>query len=206
MEDLVSLVTLADGRKIELNDEHDVLLSLISRDEIKDTVPLPNLAGNYGGGSLILSPSEKYVVFSYFSGESEEGFAMFEIGDGKLKFLYDSGYLYGEDANYHFTNDEKILIQTFRTGAWYRDEAEIDENGKMYYEFGELNLLSLETYNLDRHLILVYPSDDWKEEETDVGPFLCSDIVDGMLRVEMPWGVEHFQYPPKETLVVRFDK
>lgn len=206
MGDLVNLVTLADGSKIELHDEDDILLSLVSNYEIKDTVPLPNLSGNYGGGSLLLSPSEKYVIFSYFSGQSEEGFALFEIEDSKLIFLYDSSYLYGEDANYSFANNEKVLIQTFRTGSWYKDDAGIDENGDMYYEFGKLNLLSLETYNWERHTILVYPSDDWKEEETDVGAFLFSDLTDGILRVEMPWRSELFQYPLEETLVVRFNK
>lgn len=206
MEELVYFVTLTDGSKIVLRDENDVLLSLISNDEVKDTLRFPQLAGNYGGGSLLLSPSENYLIFSYFSGESEEGFAILEIKDNKLKILYDSDYLYGEDANYCFANDEKTLIQTFRTGAWYREEAETDENGEMYYEFGELNLLSLEDYHLERHTILVYPSENWKEEETDVGTFLFSGLSDGMLWVEMPWGNESFQYPLKETLTVRFHK
>ncbi|MCI9083933.1 MAG: hypothetical protein HFI70_17175 [Lachnospiraceae bacterium] len=206
MDDLVNLVTLADGSKIILQDEDDITLSLVSNDKIKDIFQFPCPSGGYGGGSLLLSPSEKYVIFSYFSGESEEGFALFEIVDYQFKFLYDSDYLYGEYANYGFTDNEKILIQTFRTGSWYKENAETDENGDMYYTFGELNLLTLETFSLDRHTILVYPSDDWKEEKTDVGTFLFTDIVNGMLRVEMPWGNETFQYPLQETLVIRFSK
>ena len=136
----------------------------------------------------------------------EEGFALLEIANNRLKLLYDSDYLYGEDANYSFANDERTIIQTFRTGAWYQNEAEIDENGDMYYEFGELNLLSLETNNLNRHTILIYPSDDWKEEETDIGTFSFSGIADGMLKVKMPWGIEAFEYPLQETLVVKFNK
>ena len=206
MDDLVSHVTLADGRRVVLHDEDDISLSLVSNNGVEETLPFSHLSGNYGGGSLLLSPSQRYVIFSYFSGESEEGFALLEIANNQLKLLYDSDYIYGEDANYGFTNDERTIIQTFRTGAWYKDEAEIDENGDMYYEFGELNLLSLETNNLNRHTILVYPSDDWKEEETDVGTFAFSGIADGMLRVEMPWGSEAFRYPLQETLVVKFNK
>ena len=167
MEDFVSCVTLADGSRIVLDDEDNVLLSLLSHNGVEDTLQFPHLSGNYGGGSLLLSPSQKYLIFSYFSGESEEGFALLEIANNRLKLLYDSDYLYGEDANYSFTNNETIIIQTFRTGAWYQDDASIDENGDMYYEFGELKLLNLETYDLDRHTILVYPFADWKEEETD---------------------------------------
>ena len=47
---------------------------------------------------------------------------------------------------------------------------------------------------------------DWKEEKTDVGKFLFTDIADGMLSVEMPWGTETFRYPLQETLVIRFSK
>lgn len=98
------------------------------------------------------------------------------------------------------------MIQTFRIGSWYIEDAKTDESGDMYYTFRELNLLNLETLNLDRHTILVYPSDDWKEKKTDVGIFLFTDIADGMLSVEMPWGNEIFQYPLQETLVIRFSK
>ena len=184
MEDLVNLVTLADGSKIILQDEDDISLSLISNDGTKDIFQFPYHSGGYGGGSLLLSPSERYVIFSYFSGESEEGFVLLEIVNNQFKILYDSDYLYGEDANYSFADNEKILIQTFRIGSWYID-AKTDESGDMYYTFGELNLLNLETLNLDRHKILVYPSDGWKEEKTDVGTFLFTDIADGMLSVEI---------------------
>ena len=206
MDDLVNLVTLADGSKIILQDEDNITLSLVSNDKIKDIFQFPYPSGGYGGGSLLLSPSEKYVIFSYFSGESEEGFALFEIVDYQFKFLYDSDYLYGEYANYGFTDNEKILIQTFRTGSWYKENAKSDENGDMYYEFGELNLVDLETFSLDRHTVLVYPSDDWEEEKTDVGTFLFTDMADGMLRAEMPWGSKVFPYPLQETLMIRFGK
>lgn len=206
MEDLINLVVLADGRKVVLEDDQDISLSLVINDDMQDTCQFPHLSGNYGGGSLLLSPSERYVVFSYFSGESEEGFALLEIEGKHLRLLYDSDYLYGEDANYSFINQEKGLVQTFRTGAWYEEEAEIDENGDSYYQFGELNLLDLETNQLDRHTIVVYPSEDWVEEETDVGKFLFSHMEDGKsLCAEMPWGKEIFPYPLEETLVIRWE-
>ena len=124
-------VFLADGRKVILDDDDDLILSLVSSNKTEDTCTVPYPSGGYGGGSLQLSPSEKYLVFSYFSGESEEAFSLFEIENGRLKFLYDSRYLYGEEANYSFVNDEKILVQTFRTDAWYKENAKTDENGDM---------------------------------------------------------------------------
>ena len=195
-------VFLADGRKIILDDDDDLILSFVSSNKTEDTCTVPYPSGGYGGGSLQLSPSEKYLVFSYFSGESEEAFSLFEIENGRLNFLYDSGYLYGEDAHYSFVNDEKILVQTFRTEFWYKENAKTDENNDMYYEFGELNLFNLETHELIRHTIHVYPSDDW-EEETDVGSFMFSGINDCQFNVIVPWGKVTFCEPLENVLVVR---
>ena len=79
-------VFLADGRKIILDDDDDLILSFVSSNKTEDTCTVFYPSGGYGGGSLQLSPSEKYLVFSYFSGESEEAFSLFEIENGRLKF------------------------------------------------------------------------------------------------------------------------
>lgn len=196
-------VFLTDGTKVVLDDDDELILSLVSNNKTEDTFKMPYPSGGYGGGSLQLSSSEKYLVFSYFSGESEEAFSLFEIGNGRLQFLYDSGYLYGEDAHYSFVNDEKILVQTFRTEFWYKENARTDENRDMYYEFGELNLFNLETHELSRHTIHVYPSEDWEEEGTDVGTFMFSEINGSQLSVIVPWGKVTFCEPLENTLVVR---
>ena len=197
------IVFLADGRKIILDDDDDLILSLVSSNKTEDTCTVPYLSGGYGGGSLQLSPSEKYLVFSYFSGESEEAFSLFEIENGRLKHLYDSGYSYGEDSHYSFVNDEKILVQTFRTEFWYKENAKTDENEDVYYEFGELNLFNLETYELIRHTIHVYLSDDWEEEETDAGTFMFSEINGSQFSVIVPWGKVTFCEPLEDILGVR---
>lgn len=200
-------VFLTDGKKIVLDDDNDFILSLASNNKTEDTYKVPYPSGSYGGGSLQLSQSEKYLVFSYFSGESEEAFSLFEIENARFKLLYDSGYLYGENALYSFVNDEKIMVQTLRTGFWYKENAKNDENKDLYYEFGELNLFSLETHELSRHTIHVYPSDDWKEEETDDGSFMFSEIISTksgcQFSVIVPWGKITFSEPLENILVVR---
>ncbi len=145
------------------------------------------------------------MIFSYFSGESEEAFFLFKIENQELKFIYDSGYLYGEGADYCFVDDERILVQTFRTGTWYKENAEIDKNGDLYYEFGELNLFYIETHELRRHAIHVYPSGDWEEEKTDIGTFVFDDTNGNEFNVTMPWGKVTFYAPLKNILVVRFN-
>lgn len=196
-------VFLTDGKKIVLDDDDDLILSLVSNNETVDTYKVSCPSGGYGGGSLWLSPSEKYLVFSYFSGESEEAFSVFEIENGRLKLLYDSGYLYGENAHYSFANDERILIQTFRTGFWCKENAKTDENMDTYYEFGELNLFDLETDEFSRHTIHVYPSDDWIEEVTDAGSPMFSEINNGKFSVTVPWGKVIFREPLDDILVVK---
>lgn len=198
-----NIVFLTDGRKVVLNDDDNLILSLISNNKTEDTYMLFYPSGGYGGGFLQLSPSEKYLIFSYFSGESEEAFSLFEIENKRLKLLYDSGYLYGEEANYNFVNDEKVLVQTFRTGTWYKENAETDENGDTYYMFGELNLFNIETQKLHRHTIHVYPSENWEEEKTDVGPFMLSEYNGSQFSVTVPWGKAIFNEPLQNILTIR---
>ena len=150
-------VFLSDGKKVILEDDDEIILSLISNDTVENRFEISYASGGYGGGSLQLSPSKKYLIFSYFSGESEEAFALLKIENEQINLLYDSGYFYGEEADYSFVNDEKSLIQTFRTGAWYKENAKTDKKGDIYYEFGELNLFDIETIELSRHTIHVYP-------------------------------------------------
>lgn len=200
------MVFLSDNRRVVLEDDDDIILSFVSDDKAESRFEVPYPSGGYGGGWLTLSPSKNYVVFSYFSGESEEGFCLFNIEDHQLKLVYDSGYLYGEEANYSFVNNERILVQTFRTGAWYEENAEADENGDLYYEFGELNLFYMETQELSRHTIHVYPSDDWEEEVTDVGTFAFSDLNGSEFHVTVPWGKATFYAPLESVLVIRPEK
>lgn len=200
------MVFLSDNRRVVLEDDDDIILSFVSDDKAESRFEVPYPSGGYGGGWLTLSPSKNYVVFSYFSGESEEGFCLFNIEDHQLKLVYDSGYLYGEEANYSFVNNERILVQTFRTGAWYQENAEADENGDLYYEFGELNLFYMETQELSRHTIHVYPSDDWEEEVTDVGTFAFSDLNGSEFHVTVPWGKATFYAPLESVLVIRPEK
>ena len=200
------MVFLSDNRRVVLEDDDDIILSFVSDDKAESRFEVPYPSGGYGGGWLTLSPSKNYVVFSYFSGESEEGFCLFNIEDHQLKLVYDSGYLYGEEANYSFVNNERILVQTFRTGAWYEENAEADENGDLYYEFGELNLFYMETQELSRHTIHVYPSDDWEEEVTDVGTYAFSDLNGSEFHVTVPWGKATFYAPLESVLVIRPEK
>lgn len=197
-------VVLNDKREILLNDENDIVLSVVSNGETKYTFPVPYPSEGYGGGTLLLSLSEQYLIFTYYSGQSEEAFILFRIDSDVLKPIYESGYFYGEGASYIFSNSEKFLFQALRTGWWYEEEAETDKNGDPFYVFGEINVLDIMKKTLTKHSIHIYPSDSWKEEVTDEGSFQLTKIVNtNILHVMMPWGEETLALPLKDSIVFK---
>lgn len=197
-------VTLSDNRQILLEDENDIVLSVVSGGETKVRLPAAYPSAGYGGGALSLSASEGYLLFSYCSGQSEEAFIVFRIAGDDLEPVYESGYLFGEGAGYLFSDDEAFLFQALRTGWWYEEAAETDKNGCSYYIFGQINVLDVENKTFWKHSIRVYPADDWIEEVTDEGPFrLCETVPGGALGVRMPWGKETLALPLQDPIVFR---
>ena len=73
------IVFLSDNRKVVLEDDDDIILSLVSDDKAESRFEVPYHSSGYGGGWLTLSPSRNYLVFSYFSGQCEEGFCLIKI-------------------------------------------------------------------------------------------------------------------------------
>ncbi len=196
-------IVLADKREIVLNhnDKNDIFLSIIDNGQVTYTFPISSQLSGYGGG-LYLSSSEQYLLFSYYSGQSSETFMLFKI-DALLELLFDSGDMYGEDGDFYFSDDETFLMQTLRTGWWYAGEEDINKNGDKFYEFGVINILKIKDKTLDKHIVYVYISDDWKEEITDIGPFEISEITDSFVKLAMPWGNEALLLPLNRDVIIR---
>ena len=140
-------LTLKDGREILLQDDEDIFLSVRSGHETLSFYPFTCPSGGYGGGTLLLSPSEQYLIFSFFSGQSEEGFSLFHIEDSRLVPLFESEYFYGEGASYLFSDDEGVLFQSLLGGfgPWYVEDAYQDEEGAPYFRYGEINILDVKS-------------------------------------------------------------
>ena len=72
-------IILNDGRRIVLEDKEEICLTLSflcgRRTDFSGSISV----SGYGGGSLWLSLSEKYLLFAYYSGESEEAYCLFRI-------------------------------------------------------------------------------------------------------------------------------
>lgn len=183
-------MVLNDGRDIELVEDTDICILI--NGEKGYTMPYP--MEGYGGGILIVSPAEKYLVFSYFSGQSEEGFVLFDIADMCWNIVYEHMYSFGEGSNYFFINDEKILVEAKRTGWWCEEDSEADVEGNSYYEFGELNFLDIDDGHFVTNKILVYPNDSWQEGITDNGYIDDLEAMGGnRFRIKLPWGTEEIE-------------
>ena len=50
------VVFLSDGKKVILEDDDEIILSLISNDTVENRFEISYASGGYGGGSLQLSP------------------------------------------------------------------------------------------------------------------------------------------------------
>ncbi|MDE7423028.1 MAG: hypothetical protein K2N51_04965 [Lachnospiraceae bacterium] len=198
-------VVLSDKREILLNDDDSISLSMISNGKTIHTFPVPYPLAGYGGGSLLLSLSEQYLLFSYYSGQSEEAYRLFKISNCGLECVYESGYHCGECASYIFSGNEEFLIQVLprSMGPWYMDDAETNKDGVAFFEFGEINILNMGNKILSKHLIYVYPSNDWNGDMTEE-PFYISEIVDDhILHIIMPWGEEELVLPLNDIIAFK---
>jgi len=210
MDDVYSVI-LEDKREIRINDDISAGISISINGEIKFTLPYPSLG--YGGGSLFLSPSESYLLFAYYSGQSEEAFVLFKIGSG-LEMVFATDYFYSDAACYSFFMDEKILIAQSTPNTlpdqydWWQEifgneeEGEIDGDGDVYYDFGAIRVLDIERKSLSEHAIRIYHCDDLQESE--IKPFAPPEIENAGIRLSMPWGRETLALPLEKTIKFYF--
>src|SRR5262245_49020661 len=77
--------------------------------DIVERLTWPYPSAGLGGGGLTTSPSEQLLLFSFFSGQSEEAYRVISI-DGPMYELCSCEYLFGEAASYAFSPDESLLL------------------------------------------------------------------------------------------------
>jgi len=211
MNEDVKVVFLEDGREIHLLDESDISISIISNGETVYHLPIPYPRKGYAGGSLLLSESSAYLLFAYYSGQSEEAFVLFKVRD-KLETVFETPYLYGEAASYGFSKDEKLLIQCLpNICEWdWKDYVEQgvfsgnDEEGKLFIELGYVNVLDIPQKTFIKHSIHAYPSENaenFSEEYYLMSPIMVDNST---LKISLPWGDETLTLPLSDTIKLNF--
>ncbi|MDE7326635.1 MAG: hypothetical protein K2N63_10210 [Lachnospiraceae bacterium] len=204
-------ILLRDKREIILHDDiilqndNAILISILLEGNTIYSYPIAYPSGGYGGGTMLLSLSEQYLLFSYYSGQSEEAYILLRIRDSYLESVYESGYLCGEGASYVFSEDENYLFQALPAslGSWYVDEnAQMDENKTPYFQYGEINMLHIGNKEVKKHSLNVYPSWNWDEDMAEAEPFYISAVADQFLSLAMPWGEIKLEFPLQDIIVL----
>lgn len=200
----IKSVILSDKREILLDDDNDITISIVCGDQIQYTLEISYPSCGYGGGSLLLSMSEQILLFSYYSGESEEGYMLFQIYPASLAFVYSSEILCGEGANYLFSDNDAFLFQMLpeSIGPWYCEDAEIDENGNMFFALCQINVLNIQAKTVNRHTIHVFPSNHWDNDFVEAQPPHFLELINNrILSIAMPWGTEKLSLPLDDTII-----
>jgi hypothetical protein len=202
---------LRDGSELRLLQDSDgsiVLEHVLTEDVVRALIFEPRSAG-LGGGRLILSPSEKVVVVSIYSGQSEEGFELVAV-EPRLRHLLTRDYVFGEEASFAFTpsEDRLAMMYPFSCSEWWLgfDEGESVPmpGGAMRFPFGEFRLFDLHTGAETVHSLHVLLPAGWTPPE---------ELWDSNLRVSLsgehmtfmaPWGTEQVALPAALELDFRW--
>ncbi|WP_290580517.1 hypothetical protein [Ketobacter sp.] len=199
-------VTLDDGKTIELN-ATELSINLIFNGNVIDSHTLGYPSAGFGGGSIHLSPTKTKLVFAYYSGQSEEAFSIFEIGN-QLKALYESEYFFGEAASYCFSPNETTFVQAIPRSCtewwlpWEDGDIEDDELCKGYFEFCEINILDLKNLKLNNCVVRLVPDANWKPPEKAGDPFLHEKMPsEETLEIGFPWGKKVLALPLPKVVI-----
>ena len=154
----------------------------------------PYPSAGLGGGGLTVSASEKLLLYTYFSGQSEEAYRLISIESG-MRELCACDYSFGEAASYAFSPDEALLVMALPTTSsewwmvWDDDELERDDRGRRYIDFGLVRIQATRGPSFSQHALHVYPPDGWEPNRDEHDPDLRPTVENGgRIALSMPWG------------------
>jgi hypothetical protein len=114
--------TLRDG-SLEFTDRGELRLTLARDRRRASSVALPRPSSGYGGHELVVSRDERLAALFLYSGQSEVGFELFELG-AKLRPIFSLPYVLGDADPPRFSADATWLVMLVRTHGgfgWYDD-------------------------------------------------------------------------------------
>jgi hypothetical protein len=159
---------------------------------------------------IFLSPSERFVVLSVFSGQSEERYDLFRVDEG-LERVGGVPYQFGEVANYCFSEDEAFLVMALPAtcSEWWvlSEDGEPEPGDGEHVSFGFATVLfhNIKDANISVHQVRVAVPADWSSAELNYEPDLHPRLATGSrLLLAMPWGDTEVALPmaPVVTIAV----
>src|SRR5260221_4522852 len=209
---------LSNGDRIVLDPSasgggmRQMALHLRRKDGSTRSVLLPYPRAGLGGGRIIVSPSEQMAVLSIYSGQSEEGYELFNIADAITR-VGGLGYEFGEFASYCFSPDETLLVMAlaFTCSEWWLPwddgEAEPDGAERLAFGFGQLRLHEVATGKISVHELRVSAPQRWQPTRADYDPDLRPIFLSAQaLPLSMPWAAVEIRIPIPDVVLLPVDR
>lgn len=165
--------------------------------------PYPH--AGFRGGSLTLSPSERLLLFSYFSGQSEEAYRLIAT-EPQLRELGSCPYLFGEAASYAFSPDERTMLMALPTSCtpWEEDHLQQDGSGNLFLDFGLLRIHRVIDDVATQHSLRAYFEEAWEPNPDHYDPDLQPEIDnEGVVMITLPWGPIKLAPPLPDVIELR---
>ena len=215
MSDEIQPVTLSDGTSIAAvrprATRGPLAVRLLRASRVVDEVTLPYPRAGLAGGRLIVSPTERFVVLSMFSGQSEEGYELFRLADGITR-VASLPYQFGEAASFCFSPDESVVVMAlaFHSSEWWipweEGEGQPDGAGRLAFAFGQLRVHAIATNRISVHELRVSVAEAWQPARGEYDPDLHPRFVaERCLALNMPWGEVELSLPIGDTFTFSVD-
>ncbi|HEX7378803.1 MAG TPA: NADAR family protein [Pirellulales bacterium] len=182
-------MTAGNGDRFDLDIGRSIQIIRTRGGSMEERLEFPYPNAGIGGGSLTLSPSERLLLFSYFSGQSEEAYRLISTGPN-LRQLGSCEYLSGEAASYAFSPDEQLMLLALPASCTPRERAELekDASGNLFLEFGRLRVHRIADDVATQHSICVYFDEAWEPNRDDYDAELYPEINNqGDVKITLPW-------------------
>jgi hypothetical protein len=160
------------------------------------TIELPYLPGGYGGHELVVSPDERYLALYLYSGQSQQGWELFELAP-QLRHLPGLPYVRGMGDAVQFSPDGAWLVMLVRnelrardSGAYYESLCDPHADGSAVIDLGHVYVQrvpdgAIERFAVGATLPLALDFDEVSEWELyDALRFTSPSRFE----ISLPWG------------------
>ena len=160
---------------------------------------LPYPAAGLGGGRFVASPSGRWLLFSYHSGQTEEGFVVLEAED--LRVHVAQPYLPGVTATFGFDEAERALVMAAPLDAsewwwpWTEGETAPEPPGRRAAPVARLVHVDLSDGSRHEVTVVAHAAENWIPRGSDFDPTLRPRLSARSLALSFPWGEEHVPLP-----------
>jgi hypothetical protein len=198
-------VTMQNGDRFSLEVGGSIAIVRVRGDRREERVEFPYPRAGFGEGALTLSSSERLLLFSYFSGQSEEAYRLIAT-EPQLQELGSCPYMFGEAASYAFSPHEKAMLMALPASCtpWEVDELEEDRSGNLFLEFGLLRIHRIVDDVATHHSLRAYFEQAWEPNRGGYDPDMKPEIDnEGNVTITLPSGRMQLAPPISDVVELR---